>query len=90
MKVIITGSTGMVGKGVLYECIDDPDITSILLLNRKPIDVKHDKIKEVIVKDLFESDQIKADLTGYDACFYCLGITSVGAKEMHHLPLHLF
>jgi uncharacterized protein YbjT (DUF2867 family) len=95
MNVIIAGSTGMVGRGVLYECIDDPQITGILLLNRKHIDVKHPKIREVLLSDLFSLDGIRNELSGLDACFFCLGVTSVGASEaeytklMYDLPVHM-
>ncbi|HUR30735.1 MAG TPA: hypothetical protein VMZ69_04845 [Saprospiraceae bacterium] len=81
MKVIITGSTGMIGKGCLLECIDNPQVESILLVNRHPIDVKHPKIKEVLVKDFFELELVRDDLKGYDACFYCMGVTSAGMNE---------
>ena len=81
MKVIITGSTGMVGKGVLLECIDDSNVTDILLINRNPIDIKNDKIKEVIHKDFSEFSTIENHLEGYDACFHCMGVSSAGMKE---------
>ncbi len=81
LNVIITGSTGMVGKGVLLECIDSPEVESILLVNRNPIDIKHPKVKEVIVKDFSNLEAIWEYLKGYNACFYCLGVTSVGANE---------
>ena len=81
LRVIITGSTGMVGKGVLLECIESPEVESILLVNRNPIDVKHPKVKEVIVKDFGNLESIWEYLKGYNACFYCLGVTSVGTSE---------
>lgn len=93
LNIIITGSTGMVGKGALLECIDSPDVESILLVNRNPIDIKHPKIKEVLINDFFNLVSIREDLKGYNACFYCLGITSVGTSEadythiMHDMTL---
>jgi uncharacterized protein YbjT (DUF2867 family) len=84
MKVIITGSTGMVGKGVLLECLKNDLVEEILLVNRKPIGVKGSKLKEVIIKDFFELDAIKKDLKGYDACFFCLGTTSLRKKEAEY------
>ena len=81
LSVILTGSTGMIGKGVLLECIDHPEVTSILMINRNPSDIKHLKLKEVLLKDFFNLDPIKEELRGYDACLYCLGVTSVGMKE---------
>jgi uncharacterized protein YbjT (DUF2867 family) len=81
MKVIITGSTGMVGRGVLLECLEDDQIESVLLLNRNPTEVKHSKIKEILVKDFFDLTGFLEQLKGYQACFFCLGISSVGMSE---------
>lgn len=81
LNVIITGSTGMVGKGVLLECIDNPDVESILLINRNPIDIQHPKVKEIIHKDFFEWKGVRDHLNGYNACFFCMGVSSVGMKE---------
>lgn len=80
MKVLITGSTGMVGKGVLLECIEDERISEIVLINRKPIDINSEKITEVIVKDYGElvSGEIFDNL---DGCFHCMGISSIGLSE---------
>jgi uncharacterized protein YbjT (DUF2867 family) len=84
LKVIITGSTGMIGKGCLLECIDSFDVKSILLLNRNPSGINDPKVKEVIVKDFFDVKSYSNSLAGYDACFYCLGITSAGMKEVDY------
>ncbi|HEY3387248.1 MAG TPA: epimerase [Saprospiraceae bacterium] len=81
MKVIITGSTGMVGKGVLLECIDSPEISEILLINRNSVNLIHPKVKEIIHKDFFDWSSVRDQLSGYDACFFCLGVSSVGMKE---------
>ena len=81
MKVVVTGATGMVGEGVVHECINDNRITDILLINRRPSGIKSKKIKEIIHKDFFDLTSLKAVIEGYDACFYCLGISSVGMKE---------
>ncbi|MDP4209667.1 MAG: NAD-dependent epimerase/dehydratase family protein [Bacteroidota bacterium] len=78
MKVIITGATGMVGEGVLHVCLQHPDIEQVLVLGRRSCGVKHPKLKEIIHHDLFNISSIKEQLTGYDACYFCLGITSVG------------
>lgn len=81
MKVIITGSTGMVGEGVLLECINNEHVTVILLLNRKHHPITDPKVKEIIVKDFMQAEGIQDTLQGYDACFFCAGISSVGLKE---------
>ncbi|MRX64735.1 NAD-dependent epimerase/dehydratase family protein [Maribacter luteus] len=81
MKAIITGSTGMLGKGVLLECIDDPSLEQVLLINRKHLDISHPKVKEVIHKDFRDFTSIKGQLEGYDACFHCMGVSSAGMSE---------
>lgn len=81
MKVMITGSTGMVGEGVLLECINNEHVTDILLLNRKHHPITDPKVKEIIVKDFMQAEGIQDALQGYDACFFCAGISSVGLKE---------
>ena len=81
MKAIITGSTGMLGKGVLLECIDDPSVEQVLLINRKHLDISHPKVKEVIHKDFRDFTSIKEQLEGYDACFHCMGVSSAGMSE---------
>jgi len=81
MKVIITGSTGMVGQGVLIECLESPSIEEVLVINRNSLQMQHPKLKEVIHKDFFDFNSIKEELKGYDACFHCMGISSVGMKE---------
>ena len=75
LKVIITGSTGMVGKGVLLECIDSPEVEQILVINRSPIGITHPKLKEIIHKDFFDWSGIREQLNGYNACFFCMGVS---------------
>ena len=81
IKAIITGSTGMVGEGVLLECIQHPDVESILLINRRPCGLTHPKIKEIIHTDFFDLLPVESRLSGYNACFFCAGVSSVGMKE---------
>ncbi|SDD64890.1 hypothetical protein SAMN05216464_102173 [Mucilaginibacter pineti] len=81
IKAIITGATGMVGEGVLLECLNHPDVEQILVINRKPGGVTHPKLKEIIHKDMFDLSPIESQLAGYNACFFCLGISSVGISE---------
>jgi len=80
-KVIITGSTGMVGKVVLYECLADERIEKVLIVNRSSLNVRHPKLSEVLLKDFTNVESIKDQLIGYDACFYCMGVSSVGMDE---------
>jgi hypothetical protein len=81
IKAIITGSTGMVGEGVLLECLNHPEIESILVINRRPCGVTHPKLKEIIHIDFFDLLPIESQLSGYNACFFCAGVSSVGMKE---------
>lgn len=71
----------MVGKGALYECLDHPDVEAVLIVNRNPLGMKHDKLKEIVHSDFYDLSAIKGELTGYDACFFCLGTTSAGKSE---------
>lgn len=81
MKVIIFGATGMVGQGVLRECLLAKDVEQVLAVVRKPTDVKHPKLRELIVADFADLTPVTEELAGYDACFYCLGVSSVGMDE---------
>jgi hypothetical protein len=91
IRAIVTGSTGMVGEGVLIECLNHPNVESVLVINRKPIGVSHPKLKEIIHTDFFNLSPIENQLSGYNACYFCLGVTSVGKKEpeYHHLTYNL-
>jgi len=81
MKVIITGTTGMAGEGVLMECLSHAKVTEILSVSRKPTNISHPKLKEYIVSDFLQLKENDEQLKGYDACFFCAGISSVGMKE---------
>lgn len=81
MKVIVTGATGMVGEGVLLECLAHPAITQVLIVGRKPYGMSHPKLQELIVADFLKLDEVEDQLRGYDACFYCAGVSAVGMKE---------
>lgn len=80
IRAIITGVTGMVGEGVLHECLLSEDVEAVLVLSRKPCGVTHPKLKELIHQDFFDLSAIENQLTGYNACYFCLGITSVGVS----------
>ena len=81
IKAIITGATGMVGEGVLHECLLHPDVESALVINRKSCGVNHEKLKEIIHKDFFDLSSIEDQLKGYNACYFCAGVSSIGKKE---------
>ena len=81
IKAIITGTTGMVGEGVLHECLQHPDVELVLLINRKPCGVKNEKLKEIIRKDFLDLSTIEDQLAGYNACYFCAGVSSIGKKE---------
>ena len=81
MKVILFGATGMVGQGVLRECLLDPDVEGVLAITRAPLEQKHEKLRVLVHQDFTDYTAIESELWGYDACFFCLGITSVGMTE---------
>jgi uncharacterized protein YbjT (DUF2867 family) len=94
-KVIITGSTGMVGEGVLYQCLNSPEITAVLVINRKSCGYQHPKLKEIIHQNFLDLSTIESELSDYNACFFCLGISSVGIsdeayyKTTYSLTIHI-
>jgi uncharacterized protein YbjT (DUF2867 family) len=81
LKVIITGATGMAGEGVLFECLQNPNVSEVLIVNRRHYELQHPKLKELIVPDFLQLNKYAVQITGYDACFFCAGISSVGMKE---------
>jgi uncharacterized protein YbjT (DUF2867 family) len=81
IRTIITGVTGMVGEGVLHEALNHPDVESVLVINRRPCSVSHPKLKEIVHKDFHNFEPIESQLKNYNACFFCLGVSSVGMKE---------
>ena len=87
LRVILTGATGMVGEGVLHECLNAPEVQQVLLLNRKPSGITHPKLKEIIHADLFDLSAIEGQLIGYNACFFCLGISSVGVSKEEYYKI---
>jgi uncharacterized protein YbjT (DUF2867 family) len=81
MKVVIFGATGMVGQGTLRECLLAADVEHVVAVGRQPTRVRHEKLREVTPADFTDLTPIEPDLAGADACFYCLGISSVGVDE---------
>ena len=91
MNAVIFGATGMVGKGVLLECLDDARVEHVLLVSRHPIDVSHPKIRQIVHADFTALENLSPAFADIDACFYCLGVTAVGLSEeqYHHLTYDL-
>lgn len=87
IKAIITGATGMVGEGVLHEALNRSEVESVLVINRKPCGVVHPKLKEIIHADFYDISAILNQLSGYNACYFCLGVSSVGMKEAEYFKL---
>jgi uncharacterized protein YbjT (DUF2867 family) len=87
VKVILFGATGMVGQGVLRECLLDADVESVLTVGRSPTGQQHAKLRELVHGNFTDFSAIESELTGYDACFFCLGVSSVGmdAERYRHL-----
>ena len=77
----------MVGKGVLLECLESDEVESVLVVNRKSLGMQHPKLKEVIHKDFFNLSDVKAEMKGYNCCFFCLGVSSAGMKEDEYAHL---
>jgi uncharacterized protein YbjT (DUF2867 family) len=81
MKVILFGATGMVGQGVLQECLRSPEVESILSIGRRATGQPRPKLREIAHQDFTDFSAIEGDLSGYEACFFCLGVSSLGLKE---------
>jgi uncharacterized protein YbjT (DUF2867 family) len=84
IRVIITGVTGMVGEGVLQECLQSPVVEKILIISRRPSSIQDPKLSEIIQTDFFNLSDAESLLGGYDACFFCLGVSSVGMKKSEY------
>jgi len=87
IRAIITGATGMVGEGVLMECVQHPDVESILLITRRTAGVSHPKVNEIVHPDFLDLSPIEDKLSGFNACFFCLGVSSLGMKEAEYKRL---
>lgn len=84
MKVVLFGATGMVGQGVLRECLRDPEVERVLVIGRRSIGTQNEKVREIVHRDFLDFSSIADQLGGYDACFFCLGISSVTMKEQDY------
>jgi uncharacterized protein YbjT (DUF2867 family) len=87
MKVILFGATGMVGKGILRQCLIDPDVKSVLSIGRKSSGVSHPKLRDLARADMFDFKVNAGELSDYDTCFFCLGVSSVGMSEAEYSHL---
>ena len=81
MRVLLFGGSGMIGQGVLRECLARPEVTEVLSVGRTPLEQKHEKLKDLIRKDLYDWSDAEAQLTGIDAVLFCLGVSSGGMSE---------
>jgi uncharacterized protein YbjT (DUF2867 family) len=81
MKILLFGATGMVGQGVLRECLLASDVEGVLTVGRSATGVPHAKLRETVVPDLFDVGAYEGELSGFDACFFCLGLSSAGMAE---------
>ena len=81
MNVLLFGATGMVGDGVLHECLGDPRVASVLAVTRSGLSITHAKLREIRRKDFFDYRDLSRELEGIDACFFCLGVSSLGMSE---------
>ena len=87
MKVILFGATGMVGQGVLRECLLDPGVESVLEVGRSPTGQRHAKLRELLRDDFVDYSDVESQLAGFDACFFCLGVSSIGMDEARYRHL---
>lgn len=87
LKVIITGATGMIGEGVLYECLNHPEVEKVLVITRTSCGYSHPKLTEIIHGDFFDISPLKERISGYNACYFCLGVTAIGKNEAEYTRL---
>ncbi len=81
MNVLLFGATGMIGQGVLRECLLDPDVQRVLIIGRTASGQQHPKLRDLLHPNLLDFSDIEEQLSGFDACFFCLGVSSVGMQE---------
>ncbi|WP_291270478.1 NAD(P)H-binding protein [Geothrix sp.] len=87
MKILLFGATGMIGQGVLRECLRDPQVAEVVALVRKPSGQMHAKLREIVHGDFFDYGPIERELAGFDACFFCLGVSAAGLGEADYSRL---
>src|SRR5689334_24888706 len=84
MRVLLFGATGMVGQGVLRECLLDDGVERVLAVGRSATGQRHPELRELVVPDLFDLSAVEGELAGFDACFFCLGVSSAGMSEAEY------
>ena len=84
LKAIIFGSTGMIGQGVLMECIESAEVESVLLINRRALNPQHPKVKEIVHADFNDLSSLIPEFSNYNTCFYSLGVSAVGLTEAEY------
>lgn len=87
LKPIITGSTGMIGKGLLLECLEDSNVEKVITLNRNLLELQHDKLKEILHKDLSDLSGLKKELAEYNICYFCTGVSAAGMSELEYMKI---
>ncbi len=87
MKVIITGATGMVGKGVLLECLDHDSVTEVLTIGRSSLGLSHPKLKELVHSDFSDFTSVENQLDDYNACYLCMGVSAAGLSEEKYFEM---
>jgi uncharacterized protein YbjT (DUF2867 family) len=87
MRVLLLGATGMIGRGVLHECLRDERVTEVLVVGRTPLDRQHPKLRQVVHGDLFDLTPVADQLAGVDACFFCVGVSAAGMAEAEYRRL---
>jgi uncharacterized protein YbjT (DUF2867 family) len=81
MNVLVFGATGMIGQGAILACLASPDVESVTAIGRRKVNLEHTKLRNIVHADMWNYSTIEDKLTGFDACFFCLGVTSAGLKE---------
>lgn len=84
MRVILFGATGMIGQGVLRECLVDAEVEKVLSIGRNKTSTTHEKLTQIVLPDLFDYSAVEEQLSGFDACFFCLGVSSAGMPEKEY------
>jgi uncharacterized protein YbjT (DUF2867 family) len=87
MNVLLFGATGMVGQGVLRECLLDPGVDRVVTVGRRATGERHEKLRELVVPDVSDLSAVERELSGFDACFFCLGVSSAGMSEERYTSL---